>query len=212
MRPLLTRAAPLAALTFTLAGALALPARTARAAEQVVVRDGRTPIGYGFEVEPHLVFGTAPPGPGYGSGVGVGARASFVLSQDGFIRGVNDSIALGVGLDYGRYGAAYGFQGYRDQCLHFEPGPNGTSVCTQVTSNGGTYNYLFAPVVIQWNFWITRNFSAFGEPGVDLYLLGGGFGIGPALYVGGRYQVADRITLTLRLGYPTLAFGVSFLM
>jgi hypothetical protein len=207
MRILLTRASlsALALASFT-------SARPAYATEQVVIRDGRTPIGYRFEIEPHLVLGTAPPGPGYGSGAGVGARATFVLSQDGFIRGVNDSLALGVGLDYSRYDAALGLAGYRDQCLNFEPGPNGTSVCTQVTSNGGTYSYLFAPVVLQWNFWITRNFSAFGEPGVDLYLLGGGFGISPALYVGGRYQVADRITLTLRLGYPTLAFGVSFLM
>ena len=140
-------------------------------------------------------------------------RGSFVLIPDGFIPGVNDSVALGVGLDYAHYDGALGLQGVRDQCLHFEPGPNGTSVCTQVTSNGGSYNYLFVPVVMQWNFWLTRRFSAFGEPGVDLYLLGNhGFGIGPALYLGGRFQIADRMTLTLRIGYPTLALGVSFMM
>ena len=207
MRTLLTRAATVAAL----AVAVAFPARAAHAAEQVVIRDGRTPIGYSFELEPHLVLGTAPPGPGYGTGAGLGVRASWVLSQDGFIRGVNDSLAIGVGLDYGRYDAAFGFQGYRDQCLSSQPGPAGTSVCTQVTSNGGAYNYLFVPVVLQWNFWITRNFSAFGEPGVDLYLRQG-FGVAPALFVGGRYQLADKITFTLRLGYPTLALGVSFLL
>ena len=107
-------------------------------------------------------------------------RGSFVLAPEGFIRGVNDSIALGFGLDFGRYNAGYGFGGYRDQCLHFEPGPAGTSVCTEVSSNGGTYNYVFAPVVMQWNFWLTQRFSAFGEPGVNLYLLGGhGFGDQP---------------------------------
>lgn len=202
-----------AAGTAALVVGLLVSARVARAAEQVVVYDARTPIGYTFEIEPHLVLGTAPPGPGYGSGAGIGLRGSFVLIPDGFIGGVNDSVALGVGLDYARYDGALGLQGSRDQCLHFEPGPNGTSVCTQVTSNGGSYNYLFAPVVVQWNFWLTRRFSAFGEPGVDLYLLGNhGFGIGPALYVGGRFQIADRITLTLRIGYPTLAFGVSFMM
>jgi hypothetical protein len=209
MRILLTRAASIAAVVLGLG--LGLTTRPARATEQVVIRDGRTPIGYGFEIEPHLVFGTAPPGPGYGSGGGIGARASFVLVPDGFIRGVNDSIALGVGLDYDRYAAAYGFQGTRDQCLNFQPGPAGTSVCTQTTSNGPTYNYLFAPVVMQWNFWFTRNLSAFGEPGVDLYLLGSGFGISPAFYVGGRYQFADKITVTLRIGYPTVAIGVSFM-
>ena len=188
-------------------------AGAARATEQVVVHDARAPIGYAFELEPHLVLGTSPPGPGAGSGAGIGLRGSFVLSPEGFIPGVNDSLALGVGLDYAHYDGALGLQGFRDQCLQFEPGPNGTSVCTSVTSNGGSYNYLFAPVVMQWNFWLTRRFSAFGEPGVDLYLLGNhGFDIGPALYLGGRFQIADRITLTIRIGYPTLAFGVSFMM
>jgi hypothetical protein len=183
------------------------------AADRTVLYDRQAPIWYRFEVEPHLVLGTAPPGPGYGSGGGIGVRGTFVLSQDGFIPGVNDSLALGVGLDYSHYDAALSFQGARDQCLHFEPGPNGTSICTQVTSNGGTYSYLFVPVVLQWNFWFTQRFSAFGEPGVDLYLLANhGVSIGPAVYVGGRVQVTDRITLTLRLGYPTVSFGVSFLM
>ncbi len=207
MRQLLAR---LLGTTALLAGLLVCrPA----AADRTTLYDRQTPIWYTLELEPHLLLGTAPPGPGYGSGGGVGARGSFVLAQDGFISGVNDSLALGVGLDYIHYDGSLSFQGARDECLHFEPGPAGTSVCTQVTSNGGSYNYLFIPVVLQWNFWFTQRFSAFGEPGVDLYLLSHhGVGIGPALYVGGRVQVTDRITLTLRLGYPTVSFGVSFMM
>lgn len=185
----------------------------AQADEVSVIRNARTPIGYAAEIEPHLVFGSGPPGRGVGSGGGIGVRASVVLSPDGFIRGLNDSVAIGFGLDYAHYAGAYALNGARDQCLHFEPGPAGTSVCTDVTSNGGTYNYVFVPVVMQWNFWFTERFSAFGEPGVNLYYLGnGGSGAGPALYVGGRLRLADRITLTARLGYPTLAFGVSFMM
>jgi hypothetical protein len=66
---------------------------------------------------------------------------------------------------------------------------------------------------MQWNFWFTRRFSAFGEPGVDLYYLGNhGFSAVPAFYVGGRVQLSDRITLTGRIGYPTLAIGVSFML
>jgi hypothetical protein len=66
---------------------------------------------------------------------------------------------------------------------------------------------------MQWNFWLTERFSAFGEPGLAFYHLGNyGFSASPALYVGGRMRLADRITLTARLGYPTLAIGVSFLM
>ena len=100
--------------------------------------------------------------------MGIGARASLVVVPDGFIRGVNDSVAIGLGLDFGHYAARYALDGYRDQCLHFAPGPAGTSVCTDVTSNGGSYNYVFTPVVMQWNFWLTERFSAFGEPGLSL--------------------------------------------
>ena len=39
-----------------------------------------------------------------------------------------------------------------------------------------------------------------------------GLGVSPAMYVGGRCQIAERITLTVRLGYPTFAFGVSFML
>lgn len=182
-------------------------------ASDVIIRSGRLPIGYATELEPHLVLGSDPPGPGYGSGAGVGVRASFVVAPEGFIRGVNDSVAVGVGLDLGHYYGSLAFNGYRDQCLHFEPGPAGTSICTQVTSGAGTYNYVFVPVVLQWNFWFTDRLSAFGEPGVNAYFLGNhGFAAGPALYIGGRFRIADRITLTARLGYPTIGIGVSFMM
>jgi hypothetical protein len=185
----------------------------AQARDGFIVQDRRTPIDYTAEIEPHLVFGSAPPGNGTGSGVGVGARASLVVAPDGFIRDVNDSVAIGFGLDYGHYAARYAFNGYRDRCLHFETGPAGTMVCTDVTSNGGSYNYLFVPVVMQWNFWLTEKFSAFGEAGLSVYYLGSdGFGAAPALYVGGRLRLTDSITLTARIGYPTVSFGVSFMM
>lgn len=193
--------------------AVSFAGRAVEAREGTVLRGARTPIGYAFELEPHLLAGSAPPGRGVGSGGGIGVRGSWVLGPDGFIDGVNDSIALGVGLDYVHYAAEYALNGYRDQCLRFQPGPAGTSVCTDVTSNGGTYNYLFVPVVMQWNFWFTDRWSAFGEPGINLYYLGNhGFAAGPALYLGGRFRLSDRITLTARFGYPTFGFGVSFMM
>jgi len=191
----------------------AVGAPDARAREAAVIYGARTPISYGVELEPHLVLGTDPPGYGTGSGVGFGVRGSMVVAPEGFVSGLNDSIAIGVGLDIGHYSAAWGGPGYHDQCLHFEPGPNGTSICTEVTSNGGTYNYAFVPMVMQWNFWLTERWSVFGEPGLNLYFLGNhGMGLAPALYLGGRFQVSDRITITARLGYPTFAIGASFMM
>jgi hypothetical protein len=203
----------LASLAFAIAAFVPVFFGAKRAqASDFIIQHGRVPIGYTAEVEPHLVLGSAPPGPGYGSGGGIGVRASFVLAPEGFIRGLNDSVALGVGLDYSHYYGYLGFNGYRDQCLHFEQGPAGTSVCTEVTSNGGSYNYIYIPAVMQWNFWLTDRFSAFGEPGLNLYFVNNyGFSAGPALYIGGRLRLADRITLTARLGYPTIGIGVSFM-
>jgi len=202
-----------AAFCATLGLGLVLFAAKAQARDPVIIHDWRMPIGYDFELEPHLVFGTDPPGPGVGSGVGVGVRGSVVVAPDGFIRNLNDSVAVGFGLDFGHYTRSWAFQGYRDQCLHFETGPNGTSVCTEVTSNGYTYNYVYMPVVMQWNFWLTRRWSVFGEPGLNVYYLGNhGFDVSPAIYVGGRLKIADSITLTARLGYPTFSLGVSFML
>jgi hypothetical protein len=36
-------------------------------------------------------------------------------------------------------------------------------------------------------------------------------GIQPALYVGGRYHFSESVALTMRLGFPTVSVGVSFL-
>jgi hypothetical protein len=198
----------------TLAGAavtLTAPGAQARDGVAAVIRDSEAPISYSVELEPHLLVGSAPPGGGVGSGAGLGARASVVLRPQGFIEGINDSVAIGFGLDFGHYDARYGLNGYRDQCISTAPGPAGTTICTGVT--GGTYNYLFLPLVMQWNFWFTDRWSAFGEPGLDFFHLGDrGFGITPALYLGGRFRLTDTITITGRLGYPTLGLGASFMM
>jgi hypothetical protein len=216
--PLLRRGLPAAparrrCTAFLAALALAqLLSAAAQARPRGMIHDWRAPISYDLELEPHLVFGAAPPGPGVGSGAGVGVRGSVVVAPEGFIDHVNDSVAVGFGLDYGHYSSAWSINGYRDQCLHFEPGPAGTDICTEVSSRGGTYNYLYIPVVMQWNFWPARRWSAFVEPGIDFYYLGNhGFTLGPAVYVGGRFLLTDRIALTLRIGYPTASLGASFM-
>jgi hypothetical protein len=197
--------------TMAVASAVSVPAAQARDAR--VIRDWRAPISYQLELEPHLVVGTDPPGPGTGSGIGAGVRASFVLLPDGFIRNVNDSVAIGAGLDFGHYYGHWWYEDRRDQCTRFEPGPNGTEVCTDTTSYGGTYNYVYVPVVMQWNFWLTERFSAFAEPGLNLYFLSHhALDVSPAFYAGGRFQVARGITITGRLGYPACSIGVSFML
>ena len=77
---------------------------------------------------------------------------------------------------------------------------------------------VWIPVAMQWNFWLSRNWSVFGEPGVAIRA-GRGFDgkhddhLGfLGLWAGGRCHFTDRVTLTLRVGRPTLSVGVSFLL
>lgn len=65
------------------------------------------------------------------------------------------------------------------------------------------------PVVMQWNFWLSTHWAVFGEPGVVM-AFGNRDYIGPTIYAGGRYHFNERVALTLRLGYPAIACGVSF--
>ncbi len=72
---------------------------------------------------------------------------------------------------------------------------------------------FFIPVVMQWNFWLSTHWSVFGEPGVGFAANAGNRNVLHfAGYGGGRYHFNDRISLTMRLGYPSLSVGVSFLL
>lgn len=72
-------------------------------------------------------------------------------------------------------------------------------------------DHFRVPIVMQWNFWLSRNWSVFGEPGGVLDF-GKKFRPRPAIYAGGRFHFTDRITLTMRVGHPTASVGVSFLL
>ena len=72
---------------------------------------------------------------------------------------------------------------------------------------------------MQWNFWFTPHWSAFGEPGLvlrirddDNFHNDDDLDLDIALYVGGRFNFNDQIALTLRLGTPASSFGVSFFL
>lgn len=70
---------------------------------------------------------------------------------------------------------------------------------------------VWVPVVMQWNFWLTDSWSVFGEPGGGFYL-GNSTGARPTLSAGGRYHFSNTLALTLRLGYPAITVGVSFVL
>ncbi len=78
------------------------------------------------------------------------------------------------------------------------------------------YNTVFVPVVMQWNFYLSTHWSVFGEPGLGF--VGNGYtGKGkdvlyPVFGAGGRFHFSDKVALTMRIGYPSLSVGVSFLL
>ena len=127
---------------------------------------------YFFEAEPHALIGLFEP-----KAFGVGFRGTFILSDSGFIPRVNDTVGLGVGIDW-------------------------------------THDTTWVPIVLQWNFWVSRHWSVFAEPGVALRWRNQFETLGPdpTLYGGARWQFAPGVTLTMRVGYPAFALGFSFLL
>jgi len=206
---MLSRAVSLTGLLMIAAAAATLATSSPAAAQML---GGGTPgaSSYKLEVEPHLVAGLAdPPGRGVGQGAGAGMRGSVVVSHYGFLRNGKDSIAVGFGVDFLHYrgddNSLFG------SCVRREPGPGGTSVCTEVDVPGAPRNYVFIPVVMQWSFWATPEFSAFAEPGVAAFFAShGGGGLAPNLAIGGRFRPSEAITLVLRIGWPTTTLGASF--
>jgi hypothetical protein len=78
----------------------------------------------------------------------------------------------------------------------------------------GRADHFAVPVVMQWNFWLSTHWSVFGEPGAAV-IFGPGRGdrpVVPVLYAGGRLHFSESVALTLRVGYPDVAVGVSFLL
>jgi hypothetical protein len=187
--------------------ALALSTITANAQSTIKHPGQRT--AYSFEFEPHLLLsGLDLPGSGLGTGFGAGVHGTVEVAANGFLPKVNDSVGIGFGADWARFDSDRS-----GRCDRFANGPNGTRICTQVSGGPGTVDTLLVPVVMQWNFWLARRWSVFGEPGLFLYLDDGDFGIHPvSMSAGGRFHMAERVTLTLRLGYPVITLGVSFLL
>lgn len=188
---------------------------TARA-DGLIRHPGQHP-DYGFELEPHGLFGAVdPPGPPSGNGLGAGLRFTIPIVKNGFIDTINNSVGIGFGLDWVHYQGHDVAVGY---CVQRVPGPGSTGICTAIGGPmGGPSDYVYFPVVMQWNFWLHQRFSAFGEPGLAIYResskfeSGSHMGVVPILEFGGRWHFSEIAALTFRIGYPTFSLGVSFLL
>src|SRR4051812_45955100 len=180
--------------------------QTEARADTLIIKNPGDHARYIFEAEPHVVLGfIEPPGYASGAGFGLGFRGSIPLLRNGFIPSINNSVAIGFGIDFARYGRG-------DYCVN----GGGLPHCAHRRRVDG-FNEFYFPVVLQWNFFVSRNWSVFGEPGVALnyHAWSGphGFDVDPLIFfLGGRYHFSDRVTLTMRIGYPAFSVGCSFLL
>lgn len=186
------------------AALLAIVSGGSARADDTIRRPGDHP-DYKVEIEPQLALGWTD---WYGAGgYGAGARFTIPIVDKGFVPSINDTVAIGFGADFLHY----------DACHYFNGG----------VGYGCGANYLFLPVVMQWNFYVAQRWSVFAEPGLFLFhgffdtsycdprFAGCGYpastGVDFAFFVGGRYHFSDTMALTMRLGYPTVTVGLSFL-
>jgi hypothetical protein len=186
--------------------------KTARA-DDTIKHPGDHP-DYVVEIEPHGLWSWTHYDFAPNDGFGLGARFSIPIVKNGFVPSINNSVAIGFGVDWLNYSGS--------NCYAYH-GPHYGGPCYDV----GDANYLFFPVVMQWNFFVAHQWSVFGEPGFVIYH---GFfdycagappgyncgnptstGVDFAFFVGGRYHFNEHVALVMRIGYPTFSLGVSFM-
>ncbi|MEZ4223815.1 MAG: hypothetical protein R3B13_22895 [Polyangiaceae bacterium] len=186
-------------------------------AESIIKRPGAHPH-YAVELEPHFVFQWANRW-GRDDGIGLGLRANVNIVDDGFIKKINDSVAIGFGLDVTFNDDSCGWFWYRN-----DPRFRDNFKCS-VTE-------FWFPVVMQWNFWLTDVISVFGEPGLAFahrrwsyeWYCNTGAGtqvcdyddtdndLEPVFWGGARFMFSESIGATVRVGTPYVSAGINFLL
>lgn len=172
------------------AAALVVSAPEALAVDWVIKSPSAHP-NYRAELEPHLniLFYRAGWGRnnyrGYRNHAefGGGFRASIELADPAFIPRINNTIAITFGID--------------------------TNSCRWGCRDDFEF---WSPVALQWNFFLTRKWSVFGEAGLVINSDGFFSRIrpDPVFFVGGRFHFNDKIALTMRAGSPWISVGLSF--
>lgn len=161
---------------------------------QLIIKNPSDHPDFRAELEPHGVIVPWGDSLGYGRGRyfyrgygfqgGVGFRATIKVA-DPVIPRLNNTIGVTFGLDF-------------TNCEYCYAGREQFSFWT--------------PIGAQWTFFLTRKWSVFADVGVVPFSDGfyRNLWVAPMFEVGGRYHFRDKITLTMRLGFPFISVGVSF--
>jgi hypothetical protein len=165
---------------------------------------------YSVELEPHLVLDWAGAPGHHDEGIGAGIRASIPLFHNGPISKINNNMAISFGLDWT----------YADRAC----GPRANAWNADCELNS-----FWFPVALQWNFFLTDIISVFGEPGLSVVHYrwdtwercwapgycdtdGHDTELKPVFWGGARFLFSDNIGATVRLGYPSITAGITFLL
>lgn len=177
-----------------IAACFALTLAPTSAHAQSVIKNPNAHPDYRVELEPHgdLIFFRYG-GAGYegysrayfgNPEFGAGFRATIEVGDPAFIPKINNTVGITFGIDL-----------------------TNCRFC-----NGDDFR-IWNPVGLQWNFWFTDKWSAFADLGFMLrnngfyhHVYADFFGM-----LGGRYMFTDRVGLTMRIGYPFVSLGVSFM-
>lgn len=161
----------------SIVGTVAACSAVAHADEHLVIKDTGH-LRYSLELEPHLLVGVGGP---FGTKpvLGPGVRLSIPILHDGFLKKVNDSVAIGVGADFG--------MGGKDSTVIAIP------VVLQWNFWLSTHWSVFGEPGLGFG-------TGEGKHGKDFH---------PVLSGGGRYHFSEAIALTLRAGFPGFSAGLS---
>jgi hypothetical protein len=208
-------------LSAVVASAAALLSIASSDANAASIIKNPNPPDYKVEIEPKFNLGFLGAWDYGGNFYGPGVRFSIPVMSPGFIKKLNNSVAITFGADFVYYEGYANY--YRRWC-----GNNRN--CWDYYAG---YNYgfwlLHLPVAMQWNFFLTEKWSVFGEPGITLrYAFYKDINCNPAygicedrkrldpfftFYAGGRFHFSDKVALTMRIGHPIEAsVGVSFFL
>ncbi len=179
------------------------------------IRDPGDHPKYSVDLEPHFVVEWDDSDTDYtnSDGFGLGLRASIPVVDNGPVTTINNTLAVGFGLDW----------------AHFD------GDCQNIVINGArlgvscTGDHIVVPVVAQWNFFFTPVVSAFGEAGLAFQhasaqvscdgVVGGicqathsENDVLPVFAIGPRFTLSNWFAITVRVGYPYMTAGASFFL
>jgi hypothetical protein len=140
----------------------------------------------------------------YGFGFAGGARFGIPIVHNGFIPSLDNAVYLNFGIDTYFVDDRYCYDWDNDFCQR----------------NRGYRFAMGFPVTLHWEFYFNDTWSVFGEIGVQIYLPPSLFYRGYVEYydhagmwfvaaAGGTLHLGEVFALTLRVGNPYVAFGIT---